>query len=354
MPMTPPPTRQSTAPSHSQADSTPRVCGEAVAMKWTRPDTRHLAGTVGQQPFAPQPVKPKVGASGRPWGGLWAGGRWAAGLIGLAVLCSGVAQADAPGSFVLIGGGARAEPVMRRFVDLAGGPEALILIVPTASDLPDTGKRYLEEFCRLSCTRVQVLELKDRRQAETGKWAELMAQAGGVFFAGGDQRRIMQVCGGTPFAAALVEAHRRGMTIGGTAAGLASMGPFMLTGEGNLTSVRTDPRHLWPGFNLVPGVILDQHFQSRQRFNRLLAVVLTMPELVGVGVDEHTAVLIGPDREIEVLGEGSVVILDAREASVRQTAEGLFGAVGVSVRLLLPGDRYRLPEPVAATADPDR
>lgn len=260
----------------------------------------------------------------------------------LLLLCLPSAAWARKGNLLLIGGGERPESVMRRFVELAGGTGALILIVPTASGEPDAGPAYVQELEALGCTEVRVLDLRTREEAAGGEWEALVGRAGGIFFTGGDQRRITEALGGTPFEEAVRAALERGAAVGGTSAGTACMSALMLTGEGDPATIRSGSMELIRGLGLFPGVLLDQHFVANKRLARLLSAVLAHPELLGVGVDESTAIWLRPDDVVEVLGERSVLLVDARRARVRKDDGGRFGAQDVRVDILLPGDTFRV------------
>ncbi len=181
---------------------------------------------------------------------------------------------------------------------------------------------------------------------ETSILADRVRSAGGIFFSGGDQRRITEALLGTLVGDAVQQAHHRGAVIGGTSAGTACQSPLMITGDGDFTVITADNVELWEGLGLFPGVIVDQHFVARGRHNRLISVVLEHPELLGVGVDEATAVWVRPNGTFEVLGEGWVVVYDASKSEVvRQDGpEGRtdLGVHSLKTHVLLPGDVFDL------------
>ncbi|CAM2006501.1 cyanophycinase [Acanthopleuribacter pedis] len=256
----------------------------------------------------------------------------------------GLQAGDRPGDLVLIGGGSRPAVIMEKFIDVAGGRDALILIVPTASSLPDTGDFYIDVFKKdYDCKRVRALTLATREDADSQKTARLVARAGGIFFAGGDQRRILDVLENTLVGEAITEAWQSGTAIAGTSAGTACMSTPMLTGDGDFDVLRADNIVTRNGLGLVPGVILDQHFVARQRQNRLLSLVLENPHLIGVGIDEATAVWFRPDGTWKVLGNGWVQIYDARSARLNRISDrdgDLLGGRQIQMHVLLPGDTF--------------
>ena len=274
----------------------------------------------------------------------------------LALLALGLTAAPAPvlagapaqgGHLVLIGGGDKPPDAMRKFVELAGGPDAPIVVFPTASEEADAAAYYADLFGKeLGCTRVAVLDVKTRDDAGRADFAATTRAARGIFFGGGDQSRITRALLDTPVGAAVAEAFARGAVVGGTSAGTACQSDPMITGEGDFTVIRAGAVETVRGLGLFPGVIVDQHFVARQRSNRLLSVILEHPALLGVGVDEDTAIWVRPDGTMEVLGARSVLVYDASKAKVsRAPAAGgkdLLGVQGLRMEILLPGDRYDL------------
>jgi cyanophycinase len=259
------------------------------------------------------------------------------------------------GHLLLNGGGGESDSYWQKFLELAGGPAAPIVILPTASERPEAGEEYETELReKWKATNVRWLELRTRDDASKPEFVAAIAAARAVFFTGGDQSRITAALLGAPAFDAVRGVFERGGVLGGSSAGLACMSAVMITGEGDFTVLRARAVETKPGLGFVTGAILDQHFVSRQRLNRLLSVALEN-RLPGLGVDEQTAIWIQPDGTIEVSGERSVVLVDPRRAAVRTVDEELprFGARGVEVDIYLPGDRFRLDgepvEPVSLT-----
>lgn len=252
------------------------------------------------------------------------------------------------GHLVLIGGGDKPPDVMRKFVELAGGPSAPIVMIPTASSEKDAAEYYEELFRKeLGCTDAVSLRIRSKADAQRADYAALARRARGVFFGGGDQARITNALLGTPVGDAIAAAFADGAAIGGTSAGTACQSERMITGEGDFTQVRTRSVELWTGLGFLPkDVVVDQHFLRRQRQNRLLSVVLEEPALLGVGVDEETAIWVRPDGTLQVLGRSGVMVFDAKGAPVSRlphpSGQDLLGVRGLRLHLLLPGDSYDL------------
>jgi cyanophycinase len=257
------------------------------------------------------------------------------------------ANTTATGHLVLIGGGDKPDDAMRKFVELAGGPQAPIVAIPTASSEADAASYYEKLFReQYGCTNMVSLGIKTRVDAMRPDYAALAGRARGIFFGGGDQIRITDALLDTPVGRAIAEAFGRGAVIGGTSAGTACQSDPMITGEGDFTVLRTKSVELVRGLGFFPGVVVDQHFVKRQRENRLISVILEHPEFVGVGVDEETAIWVRPDRTFQVMGKSSVVVIDAGGAAVICPPDGtgkeLLGIHGLTVHVLLPGEVFDL------------
>jgi cyanophycinase len=260
------------------------------------------------------------------------------------------APAQAParaGPLVLIGGGDKPDDAMKKFVELAGGPDAPIVAIPTASSEEDAADYYEKLFReKYGCTKVVSLRIKTREDAARADYAELAGKARGVFFGGGDQVRITKALLDTPVGKAIAEAYARGAVVGGTSAGTACQSKLMITGEGDFTGIRAKSVEILEGLGFFPGVVVDQHFVKRQRENRLFSVILEHPELLGVGVDETAAIWVRPDRTFQVMGKSSVMVFDAAGAAVSRQPDAagkdLLGVRGMKVHVLLPGEVFDL------------
>jgi cyanophycinase len=260
------------------------------------------------------------------------------------------------GHLMLIGGGEKPAAAMAKFVEVSGGPNAPIVVIPTASGAEDTPAYYLDLFRKeLGATDVVVLPIKDKADASRPELVAAAARGRGFFFAGGDQSRITDALLGTPVLAAMREAHRNGAAIGGTSAGTACQSLQMITGEGDFKAIRAGAVEMHEGLGFLRGVIVDQHFVARQRENRLITVLLENPEQLGIGVDEDTAVWVKPDDTFEVIGASSAMVFDLTGSSV-QRAPGpkseLLGVHGMRVHIILPGERFDMKRrvPLGATA----
>lgn len=205
--------------------------------------------------------------------------------------------------------------ILRRFVRLAGGRKSRIVVIPTASSMADEViEVYSTVFSRLGCPQITSVDPQTRVEAESEQLVAEIDEATGVFISGGNQLKLSQLIVGTPLGEAMLRAYERGAVIAGTSAGASIMSQFMISmGEEGVTP-RQRSSQLTQGLGLLPGVIIDQHFDQRSRYGRLLSLVAASPSLLGMGIDEDTAAEITNGREMTIVGSGAVFVVDARRA----------------------------------------
>lgn len=233
---------------------------------------------------------------------LWIGGC----LTLLLVIARGLpdkVKVAPPGALVLCGGGKLPEAVRSRFVELAGGRHAVIVVIPTASrdaDVPEQRNSFLSPWQRQGVAQVLWLHTRDRQQADTTAFCAPLAAATGVWISGGDQSRLRAAYGGTLTEGAICDVIRRGGVVGGTSAGAAILGqPMIIDGQEQPVCA--------PGFGLLRETIVDQHFTQRRRATRLRQALEQYPSAQGLGIDEDTAVVIRAGT-LEVFGPGGVCL----------------------------------------------
>lgn len=237
--------------------------------------------------------------------------------------------------------------VLRELVRLAGGSEARIALVPAATTIPnEVAEDYRALFLRLGVAEVQTLHVQTRDDAKDPALAAYLEQATGVFFTGGDQLRLMGLIGGTPLDTILHVRVQQGLLVAGTSAGAAVMSTTMIV-SGESDAPTTGEVRTGPGLELLPGVIIDQHFAQRGRIGRLLSVVAQFPHEIGIGIDEDTALVVA-GHACRVIGSGAVTILDAGGASFNNAFELPFGSRialhGVTLHCLPSGGSFDLLE----------
>ncbi len=262
---------------------------------------------------------------------------------------SRVPEGEQRGFIVPIGGAENKlgdEAILKRFVKICGRRDARIAVLPTASELRSTGKRYEELFRDLRASKVWVLPFESRKQCEDPEELAVLEKANGVFLTGGSQLRLGTTLGGTPVAKALRLMNARGVHVAGTSAGAAFLSEHMIAFGDEGSTPRAGMVSLAPGLGLTNRVIVDQHFRQRDRLGRLLTALAYNPFAHGVGLDEDTAVFIGSDDTMEVVGSGAVTIVDPAGMEYSSMDEAKQGEpvslIGVKLHILLNGARYDL------------
>lgn len=261
------------------------------------------------------------------------------------------APSELPGPLVIVGGGKMSDDIRKAFFDLAGGEKAKIVVVPTASAAADDaakGDAFLADWKKLNPAAVTLLHTRDKKTADDPKFVEALADATGLWFSGGDQSKLAEAYRGTAAAKAFHALHARGGVVGGTSAGAAILSDPMITGG-------KDTATTGPGLGFFPGFVIDQHFTQRKRLGRLQGMIGLNPALVGLGIDESTAV-VARGRTFRIIGEGSVTIViakgagkpaavqEAKAGSLFDTAQLVRAAANRAALEPFPPARPRAPE----------
>ncbi|HEY9507805.1 MAG TPA: cyanophycinase [Gemmatimonadales bacterium] len=211
--------------------------------------------------------------------------------------------------------------ILRRFAALCGGPAGRIAIIPTASELAETGARYEELFHSLGVKVARSLPIASRADCQRPEWLAVLEQVEGIFLTGGNQLRLSTMIGGTQVAKAIRTRNEKGVHVAGTSAGAAFLCEHMIAFGREGASPRAKIVTLAPGLGLTNRVIIDQHFRQRDRLGRLLTALAYNPFAIGIGLDENTAGFIGPDETLEVVGSGALTIVDAAEVEFSSMAK---------------------------------
>lgn len=246
---------------------------------------------------------------------------------------SSVAQRVASdGPLVIVGGGGTTDAIRARALELARGAQTRVVVLPQASSVEERGVDAAQMWLESGAREARVVEFAQRDEAVAA-----IEAADLIWIGGGDQSRFMREARDANMLDVLRERHRAGVVIGGTSAGAAVMTEHMLTGDPEDAPEKLSPGsvEIVEGLGLFEGAIVDQHFVVRRRNNRLLSAVLSHPSCVGYGIDERTALIVLPG-ELEVLGDGTVVVFDARGAQILDGA--VWSAVGVDLSVLRAGD----------------
>ena len=253
-------------------------------------------------------------------------------LLGLVT----ASQDRTAGALVAVGGGGTTDTIVARTLELAGGRNAVVVVLPQSSALADAGDSSVKMWLDAGAKSARKLDFKDPGAKAALESATL------IWMPGGDQNRFMKAIDGTGLDDVIRVRHRAGVVVGGTSAGAAVLSASMMTGDADLQSLASRKTVLAKGLGLWPGAIVDQHFLRRQRTNRLLSAVLDNPALIGVGIDEGTAAIFREGR-IEVAGRSAVVVFDARAARVTESTAGqVVAGTGIRTAVLREGIVYEL------------
>lgn len=213
--------------------------------------------------------------------------------------------------------------ILKRFIQTSGGRK--IVVMTAATEYPQqVGSEYFELFRGLGVRDVQVLDVANRKQADSEALVQTLDSAGGVYFTGGDQLRITGLIGGTLLGRTLHHLYERGVIIAGTSAGASVMSDTMIVG-GESGTPKKNTLTMAPGLGLLRAVVVDQHFAQRGRIGRLLEAVAQNPYVLGVGIDEDTGILVEPDGKFSIVGSQTVTVIDASSSEVTNVSESLPG-----------------------------
>lgn len=235
--------------------------------------------------------------------------------------------------------------ILSTFLQIAGGREARIAVVPTASSIETAGERYKAIFLEMGAASADVLFIGSREDANGDMHIESLEQATGIFLTGGNQMRLSAMVGGTRVAQLVKQRHEVGAIVAGTSAGASILSSHMVAYGASGETPRLRMAQMIAGFGLVPELIIDQHFRQRDRIGRLLSLVASNPGLLGVGIDEDTATLIDANGVLDVIGRHSVTIVDGQHmySDVFQVkAHGGITVSGAMLHVLTPGRRFDL------------
>ena len=203
--------------------------------------------------------------------------------------------------------------VRKHFVEIAGGKKARIAVLPQASSRPNRGEASVEVYSKLGADEVYIVSLDDPQKARAK-----IEKATAIWFPGGSQQQLYQELDKAGLVDFIRVRHRAGIPVAGTSAGAAVMSEIMIPNAPGKPGLVGGNTPVAKGLGLVPELIIDQHFIARHRMDRLLSAVMDHPGRIGVGIGESTAIVVA-GREFKVMGQGSVVVIDSREAKISET-----------------------------------
>ena len=254
------------------------------------------------------------------------------------------------GGHLLVIGGAEDKynerRILKKFLELAGGESANVLIVPVASDFPEfAADVYTQAFRNLGIANPRVLRATSRQDVVQADIDKLLDGVKGVFITGGDQMRLVSLLGGTKFADRLRHMVRdSNIVLAGTSAGAAGMSTSMIVRGESTSHPHKSAVRLSPGLGFLKNIIIDQHFTERGRISRLITAVSYNPYNLGIGIDENTAIILDGQGVLEVFGQGSTTIVDGSQITFNEIAEvadtEAFSICGVQLHVLRDGLIY--------------
>jgi cyanophycinase len=236
--------------------------------------------------------------------------------------------------------------ILTAFFKSAGGKKATIGIIPCASQEPSVvGDRYYQIFRGMGAPQVQILDIRQPQECDESRWLNVLANCTGVFVTGGDQLRLRDLIGGSKFMAVIKQRIQTGnLVFAGTSAGAAIVGEKMISGGSSGESPNRSLVDLTDGLGIFPELLVDQHFHNRNRMARLMSAIAANPQKLGIGIDEDTCAAFNADHTFEVIGKGTITIIDPGKLThtnyldASQTSP--LSLHNLHLHILSQGDRY--------------
>jgi cyanophycinase len=264
---------------------------------------------------------------------------------------SSLVVAQNKGNLFIIGGGERSSDMMKNFIQLAGGYNSNLLIIPNAGDDPlESALDKVKEFQTLGCKSIKYVVF-DKNNIDADSTLSFIKKAKGIFFTGGDQVRLTKLFLGTKAFKEIKDVYKEGGVVGGTSAGAAIMSKIMITGEEKINkdtssifyTIQKGNVETIEGFGFIDDAVVDQHFIIRKRLNRLISVLLENPTKLGIGIDESTAIIVKPNKTFDVIGDRTVMVFDPSHVkNIKTNPEGLFSATDMKFHILQAGQSFDL------------
>lgn len=238
--------------------------------------------------------------------------------------------------------------ILTAFFENAGGADAIIGVVPCASREPSiVGDRYYQIFQGMGAKQVQILDIRLPGECDETRWLEILRACTGVFITGGDQLRLCSLVGGSQFMRHIqTEVQLGNLVLAGTSAGAAIMGEIMIAGGSSGESPNQALVDLTTGLGIIPELLVDQHFHNRNRMARLMSAIAAYPHKLGIGIDEDTCAAFSDRGTFQVLGKGTITVIDAGDLThtnhpeVDADSMAPLSLHNLRVHVLSQGDRY--------------
>lgn len=254
------------------------------------------------------------------------------------------------GNLIIIGGAEDKEnrkDILKKVCSYIDCNNDLLIIATVATEYPkEVAFKYKKVFTSLNVKNIAVLDITSREDAYESKNLEMINNAKLIFFTGGDQLRITSLIGGTPIFEKLKEKLNDGTYIVGTSAGASVMSNTMILEGKDEEAPKKSSIEMSPGFGFIKGVVIDQHFDQRGRIGRLLSIIAQNPEVLGIGIDENTAIIANYKDEIQVIGEGAVYFVDGSNITYTdvcdQNADKVLSIFNVKLHVLKNKDKFSI------------
>ncbi|WHH57383.1 cyanophycinase [Petroclostridium sp. X23] len=263
------------------------------------------------------------------------------------------------GNLIIIGGAEDKKnkcTILKKVAEIAGGEKANLVVLTTATQLPqEVGQQYREVFAMLGVKDITVLNINSREDANQLNNVQVINHATAIFFTGGDQLRISSILGGSLVNQALHDAYQRGVLIVGTSAGASVMSSTMIVEGMDNEAARKCTLKMAPGLGLLEEAIIDQHFDQRGRIGRLLCGIAQNPYMLGIGIDEDTAIRVFPEDYFEVIGSNAVTIVDGRTIKSTNVSEAnpdeLLALSNVTLHVIPQGYEFDMKNRIVSQCD---
>lgn len=254
------------------------------------------------------------------------------------------------GNLIIIGGAEDKEgdkDILKRVCGFINNDSDKILVATIATEYPEEAlRKYKDVFTKLGVKNIHGLDISNRANAFEEKNLVYINEAALIFFTGGDQLRITSMVGGTPIYDALKSASKRGCIIVGTSAGASVMSDTMIVQGEDENSPRKCTLNMAPGLGFIENVMIDQHFDQRGRIGRLLTGIAQNPEVLGIGIDEDTAIIVTDKGIAEVIGNGAVYFIDGSGIThsnvSEQYASEVLSIFNVKLHVLKEGNKFNI------------
>ncbi len=247
--------------------------------------------------------------------------------------------------------------ILTAFFQSAGGKKATIGIVPCASQEPSVvGDRYYQIFKGMDAKQVEILDIRQPKECDESRWLNTLADCTGIFFTGGDQMRLCDLLGSSKFMAAIqARIHSGDLVFAGTSAGAAIVGERMISGGISGESPNRSLVDLTDGLGIFPELLVDQHFHNRNRMARLMSAIAANSDKLGIGIDEDTCAAFNDDGTFEVIGKGTITIIDPGKLTHTNYPDSSqtspLSLHNLTVHVLSQGDRYDYQTRTVMSAD---